>query len=151
MPTNKKGLLIVIIVIVVVVLAAAGYYFIIKKAAKPIVWDGSYKMTGALTCKGNFPGLTTVPMDTTVVVSNNKIVDQPIAKSFDIDRHGKATEIVEQTTTNGVTSDAKADYQFYKEGNAYKFTADGTVNISATQNGQKYSSTCSGTITGVKQ
>jgi hypothetical protein len=151
MPTNKKGLLIPIIVIVVIALAVAAYFFIIKKAAKPIVWDGSYKMTGTLTCTGNFPGLTTVPMDTTVIVSNNKIVDESIAKSFDIDKHGKATEIIEQATNNGVTSDAKAGFQFYKEDNAYKFTADGTVNISATQNDQKYSSTCSGTVTGVKQ
>ena len=151
MPANKKGLLILIIVIIVVVLAVVGYYFIIKKGAKPIVWDGSYKMSGALTCTGNFPGLTTVPMDTTVVVSSNKIVDQSIGKNFDIDKHGKATEIVDQTTTNGVTTDARADYQFYKEGNTYKFTATGTLNISATQNGQKYSSTCSGTVPGVKQ
>jgi len=143
--------LILIIVIVVVVLAAAGYYFIIKKVAKPIVWDGSYQMTGNLPCTGNFPNLTSIPMNSTFNVKDNKIEEPSLGKSFDIDKYGKATEIVGPTTSNGVTSDAKADYQFYKEGNAYKFTANGTVNISATQNGQKYSSTCSGTVTGVKQ
>lgn len=151
MPNNKKGLTILIIVIVILALAAAGYFFIIKKAAKPIVWDGYYKMTGTLNCTGNFPNLTTMPMDTTVVVSSNKLVDQSINKSFDIDKHGKVTETIDEATNNGVTSDAKAEYQFYKEGDVYKFTAEGVVHISAEQNGQDYASTCSGTIAGVKQ
>jgi hypothetical protein len=90
-------------------------------------------------------------MDTTVVVSSNSLVDQSINQSFDIDKHGKVTEIVGQTTNNGVTTDAKVDYQFSKEGDIYKFIAEGVVHLNAEQNGQSYSSTCSGTISGVKQ
>lgn len=150
----KKELLIPIIVIIVVVLGVAGYFFIFKNLlAKPIVWDGSYKMTGTLTCEGDFPNLTTIPMDTTVVVSGNKIVEQVggVTKSFEIDKHGKATELIESTTSGGVTAGGKADYQFLKEGDNYKFTAKGTVDMSTTQSGKTYSSTCSGTVNGVKQ
>ena len=148
----KKGLLILVI-IVIAALVVAGYYFLIKKAAKPIVWDGSYKMTGSLTCTGNIPNLTTIPMDTTVTVSGNKIVEelQGTLKSFDIDKHGKATETIEPTTNNGVTTSGKADYQFYQEGGVYKFTATGTIDVSGTKDSTIYSSTCSGTVTGIKQ
>lgn len=153
MPNNKKGLSILIIVIIVIALGVAGYYFIIKKAINPIVWDGSYKMTGNLTCEGNIPNLTTIPMTSTVIVSNNKIIEQvgTAVKSFDIDKHGKATEIIESTTNNGVTVGGKADYQFYQEGGAYKFTANGALDMSTTKDGITYSSICSGAITGIKQ
>jgi len=147
---KKKSLLISIIVIVAIALGGAGYYFIVTKAAKPVVWDGSYKMTGDLACKGNFPNLTTIPMNTTITVSSNKIIDEATNKSFDIDKKGKATEIIQQTS-NGVSADIRADYQFYQEKGVDKFTANGTVNMSATQNNTKYSSTCSGPVTGVKQ
>jgi len=149
----KKGLPIVLIVIVIAALGVAGYYFIIKKTAKPIIWDGSYKMEGSLTCTGNFPNLTTIPMTSIVAVSSNKIVEQvgETQMSFDIDKNGKATEIIEPTTNQGVTASGKADYQFYEEDGVYKFTAEGTTEISMTQDGKTYSSTCSGTVSGVKQ
>ncbi len=152
MQKSKKGLLIVIIVIIIAALAVGGYYFIIKKAAKPVIWDGSYKMTGNLVCEGDIPGLSAMPMDTTVTVSSNKIVEQiqQTVKNFDIDKHGKATEIAQQTG-NGVTTDIKADYQFYQESGAYKFDATGTAGISVTKDGKTYSSTCSGAAKGVRQ
>ncbi len=153
MQKSKKSLLIVIIVIIIVALGAGGYYFfVIKKAVEPIIWDGSYKMTGTLACKGDIPGLDTMPMDTTVIVSSNKIVEQiqQTVKNFDIDKHGKATEIAQQTG-NGVTTDIKADYQFYQESGAYRFDATGTAGISVTKDGKTYSSTCSGAAKGVRQ
>lgn len=149
----KKGLPIVLLVIIIVALGVAGYYFLIKKTAEPIIWDGSYKMTGSLACEGDFPNLTTIPMNSTVLVSNNKIVEQvgETVKNFDIDKHGKATEIIEPITNQGVTASGKADYKFYQEGNAYKFTANGVVDMSTTKSGKTYSSTCSGTVAGIKQ
>ncbi|MDD4989780.1 MAG: hypothetical protein PHW31_00490 [Candidatus Pacebacteria bacterium] len=152
MQKSKKSLLIVIIVIIIVSLGAGGYYFIIKKAAKPIIWDGTYKMTGNLACKGDIPGLSAIPMDTTVSVTSNKIVEQiqQTLKSFDIDKHGRATEIAQQTGS-GVTTDIKADYQFYMEDGAYKFNATGTASISAVKDDKTYTSTCSGTAKGVRQ
>ncbi len=152
MSTNKKGSWILIVVIVIVALGIAGYYLLFKKAAEPIIWDGTYKMTGTLTCEGNFPGLTTVPMDTTITVLNNKVMDQETDKTltFDIDKHGKASETI-QLSQNGVDTTVKADYQFSKEDDVYKFAANGVVDLSATKDGQTYSSTCSGPVTGIKQ
>lgn len=143
----------VLIVIIIVALGVAAYFFLIKKPAEPIIWDGSYKMEGSLACTGNFPNLTIIPMNSTVTVSNNKIVEQigESVKNYDIDKHGKATEIIEPTTSQGVTASGKADYQFYVEDGVYKFTAEGAMEISATQNNTTYSSTCSGTVTGIKQ
>lgn len=148
MQTNKKSLLISIIVIIA--LGAAGYYFVIKKAAKPIIWDGSYKMVGNLPCTGDFPNLTAIPMNSVFSVSSNKIQEPSLGKSFDIDKNGKATETAQQTQ-NGISTDIKADYQFYEENGIYKFTATGTLNLSTTKDGKTYSSTCTGTITGDKQ
>ncbi len=144
---------IISIVIIIVALGVAGYYLFIKEPAEPIIWDGSYKMDGSLTCTGNFPNLTTIPMNANVTVSDNKIIDQigTVVKSFVIDKHGKATEIIDPSTSQGVTASGKADYQFYVEDGVYKFTAEGAMEISATQNNTTYSSTCSGTITGIKQ
>ncbi len=148
----KKTLLIVV-AIVIVLLLVAGYFFIIKKPATPIVWDGNYKMEGVLNCTGNFPNLTSIPMSSILTVSNNKIVEQFQGQtlSFDIDKHGKATEIIPSTTNQGATASGKADYQFSNKGGVYGFTAVGRMDISATQNGTTYSSTCTGDITGVKQ
>ena len=142
--------MILVIVIIVVALGVAGYFFVFKKAPKPIVWDGTYQMTGDLACEGNFPGLTTVPMNSTFAVSNNNIMEPTVNKIYPIDKNGKATETFQQTT-NGVTTDVKASYQFYDEGGVYKFTADGAVTLSATKDGQALSSVCTGTITGAKQ
>jgi len=150
MPNNKKGLLIFIIVIVVIALGAAGYYFLVMKAAKPVVWDGTYKMAGDLTCKGNFPGLTTVPMNSTFVVSNNNIMEPTVGKIYPIDKKGQAIEVFQQTV-NGATTEVRADYQFSKEGDVYKFTANGSITLSATKDGQALSSICTGTITGDRQ
>lgn len=147
---NKKSLLISIIVIVVIALGAAAYYFIFMKNAKPIVWDGSYSMTGTLKCEGNFPNLTEIPMNTTITVSDNKIVDEQANKSFAINKKGKATEAIQQTQ-NGVNVDVRADYQFYQEKGVDKFTANGTVNMNATASSTAYSSTCNGALTGAKQ
>lgn len=152
---DKKSLLISIIVIVLI---AAAYYFIFMKNAEPIVWDGSYKMTGNLKCTGNFPNLTEIPMDTIITVSDNKIVDEQADKSFAIKqswlyplvKKSKATESIQQTQ-NGVSVDVKADYQFYQEKSVNKFTANGTVNMSVTASSTTYSSACSGALTGVKQ
>lgn len=147
----KKNLWIYIVAIIVVLaLAAAAYYFLVIKAAKPIVWDGTYNMAGTLTCKGNIPNLTTIPMSSTISVSNNILTDPDVKETFAIDKNGKATEVFQQTA-NGVTTAVKADYQFFKEGDAYKFTADGSVTLSATKNGQAFSSVCTGIITGAKQ
>lgn len=144
---------IVLILIIVIVLAAAGYYFFIKEPAEPIIWDGSYHMTGTLTCEGNFPNLTTIPLDSIVVVSNNKIIEQvgDTVQNFDIDKRGRATEIIEPTTNQGVTVSGKATYKFYQEDGVYKFTGEGTTEVSATQGDTTYSSTCSGTVAGIKQ
>jgi hypothetical protein len=149
----KKNFLIFIIVIIIVAVGVAGYYFIIKKTVRPVVWDGFYKMTGNLTCEGNFPNLTTIPMSSTVTVSNNKIVEQvgETVKSFAIDKHGKATELIEPTKSGDVTAGGKADYQFYEEDGAYKFTSDGAVDMSTVKSGKTYSSTCKGTVSGIKQ
>lgn len=149
----KKQPLIILIVIIIVALGAAGYYFIIKKPAKPIIWDGSYKMDGSLACTGNFPNLTTLPMTSDVTVSSNKITDQiqGTTKSFEIDKHGKATEIIDSMESQGVTGSGKAEYQFYQEKGVYKLTSKGTMELSATKSGKAYSSTCSGTVTGVKR
>jgi len=146
----KKGILIFSIVIIVIVLVAVGYFFFFKKIAKPIVWDGAYTMTGSLPCTGNFPNLTAIPMNTTFTVSSNKILEPTVGKSYDIDKDGKATETIEQTQ-NGVTAKVKADYQFSKEGDVYKFTANGVMDMSTTKDGKILSSTCTGTVTGVKQ
>ena len=150
MPKNKKGLLILIIVIVVIALGAAGYYFIVMKAAKPIVWDGTYKMAGDLACQGNFPGLTTIPMNSTFAVSNNNIMEPTVGKIYPIDKKGKAIEIFQQTA-NGATTEVRADYLFYEEGGIFKFTADGSITLSGTKDGQALSSICTGTITGDRQ
>lgn len=147
---KKKVLLIVIILIVVAALGVAGYYAWTQNFFQPIVWDGSYKMTGTLTCQGNFPGLTTVPMDTTITVSSNKIVDETSGKSFDINKSGKSTEIIQQTQS-GTSADVKADFQFYQEKGIKKFTANGVVNMSTDKTNGNYASTCSGTVTGIKQ
>jgi hypothetical protein len=142
-----------IVVIIIVLAAAAYYYFFIKEPAEPIIWDGSYKMTGTLTCEGNFPNLTTIPMDSTVVVTNNKIVEQigDTVQNFDIDKRGRATEIIDPVTNQGVTVSGKATYKFYIEDGVYKFTGEGTTEVSATQNETTYASTCSGTVVGIKQ
>ena len=142
--------MILVIVIVVIALGAAGYFFIFKKAPKPIVWDGTYKMAGDLTCQGNFPGLTTVPMNSTFAVSNNNIMEPTVNKIYAIDKNGKATETFQQTA-NGATTEVRADYQFYEEGGVYKFTATGAVTLSDTKDGQALSSVCTGTITGDRQ
>ena len=149
MEKSKKSL-IVSIVIVVIVIAAAIYYFGVLQVAKPIVWDGSYKMTGDLPCTGNFPNLTTVPMDSTFTVSNNKIQEPTLGKSFDIDKNGKAVEAA-QATNGGINTDIKADYQFYQENGVSKFTANGSITLGAVKDGTTYSSTCAGVITGNKQ
>lgn len=148
--TNKKNLWISVVVIVIIALGVAGYYFYSKKMAKPIVWDGSYKMVGNLACKGNFPNLTTIPMDTTFTVSSNNIMEPSISKSFAIDKKGKSTEAFQQTQS-GVTTDVKADYQFLDEGGLHKFTAEGVVTLSTVKSGKTLSSVCSGTISGAKQ
>lgn len=154
MPAKKNGLLILIIIIVIAALVGAGYYFfVMKKPAEPIVWDGSYQMSGELTCEGDIPNITTIPMTTTVTVSSNKIIEQlgGTSVSFDIDKDGKATEVIEPTTNNGVTTSGQVNYQFYQEGGTYKFTSTGSMDISTTQGGKTYSSTCGGTIIGTKQ
>lgn len=147
---NKKNSLIYI-AIIIIILGAAGYYFFIRKPAEPIVWDGTYTMAGNLACEGNFPGLTTVPMNSSFAVSNNNIMEPTINKIYPIDEDGKSTEAFEQTA-NGVTTKVNADYQFYEEDGTYKFTADGAVTLSGTdKTGKALSSTCTGTITGAKQ
>lgn len=145
----KKGLLISIIIIVVIGLGG-GIYYLYTKVAKPVVWDGSYKMTGNLDCTGNFPNLTSIPMDTTITVSSNKVVDEATNQNFDINKEGKVTETIKQTQS-GITADIKADYQFYQEKGVNKFTANGTIIMSTTQNNTDYFSTCTGLLTGVKQ
>jgi hypothetical protein len=145
----KKTLLILAIVIVVVALGAGGWYYF---GAKKVVWDGTYQMTGVMACEGNIPNLTSIPMDTTLLVVGNKIVDQ--SKTFDIDAGGKAKEIMSlpaSAATNGVSTDLDADYQFYKQGDVYKFTGNGTVILSVTSAGKDYSSTCTGDVSGVRQ
>jgi flagellar basal body-associated protein FliL len=149
-PNKKKLWVYIVVAIVVVILIAAGYYFLVIKAAKPIVWDGTYKMTGNLTCTGNIPNLTTVPMDSTFAVSNNNIIEPTIGKIYAIGKNGKASENFQQTA-NGQTTDVKASYQFYEEGSALKFTADATITLDTTQNGKDFSSVCVGAITGAKQ
>jgi len=153
MKKNKNLLIIIIAVIVILVLLGLGYYFMTQNTAKPIVWDGAYKMSGNLPCKGNIPNLSTIPMDSTVNITSNKIIDEinGEVKSFDIDNKGKAIEIIESMAAGGVTTSGKADYQFAIEGGVYKFTAQGTITVSTTQGGKTYSSTCAGTITGTKQ
>ena len=128
----------------------AGYYFYSKKIAKPIVWDGSYKMVGNLACEGNFPNLTNVPMDTNFTVSSNNIMEPSINKSFPIDKNGKSTEIFQQTQ-NEASTDVKTDYQFLNEGGLYKFTAEAVVTLSTIKSGKTLSSICTGTIAGDKQ
>lgn len=162
MPNNKKGLLIFIIIIAVIALGAAGYYFIAKKAPEPVtkpivkpvtnpgVWDGTYKMTGNLACKSNIPDLSALPIDSTLTVSNDNIIEPAVNKVFAIDKNGKAAEAFQQTA-NGETTDVKANYQFYEEGGINKFTADSAVALSATKDGQALSANCTGTITGAKQ
>ena len=155
MQTSKKGLWILILVIIIVALGAAGYYYFVMRktttpAATAVVWDGTYTMTGSLPCTGNIPNLTAIPMNSTFAVANNKIMEPTIGKSFDIDSRGKATETLQQTNS-GVTTNVTANYQFYQEGSAYKFTGTGKVDLSTTQNGQTYSSSCSGSVTGAKQ
>lgn len=148
----KKDQLIILIVIVIVALGAAAYYFTVGKA-EPTVWDGSYQMDGTLACEGNFPNLTTIPMNTDVTVSGNKIIDQfgEEVKNFEIDKRGRATEVIEAFTAQGITTSGEINFQFYKEDGVYKFTSTGSMTISTTQSGQTYSSTCSGTVVGVKQ
>ena len=147
MKINKKELLILAIIIIAA-LGARGYYLV--KNSKPVVWDGTYTMTGTLTCEGNFPNLATIPMNTTIIVSGNKIVDEQTGKNFDIDGRGKATQS-EEMTNQDITTKVTADYKFSKAGDAYKYTANGAIDISTTQNGTDYSSTCTGILTGVKQ
>ena len=145
----KKTLLILAIVIMIVALGLGCWYYF---GAKKVVWDGTYKMTGTLACEGNIPNLTSIPMDTTLLVVSNKIVDQ--SKTFDIGADGKAKELISipaSAATNGVATSLDADYQFYKQGDAYKFTGSGSVILSVTSAGKDYSSTCNGDVSGVKQ
>src|SRR3989339_315933 len=140
---SKRGWWIyTVVAIVVIALGIAGYYFYFKKIAKPIIWDGSYKMVGNLACNGNFPNLTSVPMDTTFTVSSNNIMEPSISKSYPIDKDGKSTESFQQTQSE-VTTDVKADYQFYNESGIYKFTAEAVLTLSTTdKSGKALSSTC---------
>lgn len=131
-----------------IVLAVAAYFMF--RNTTPIVWDGTYTMVGNLTCTGNFPNLTTIPMNTTISVSGNKIVDETTGNSFDIDKRGKVTEI-EEMTQQDITTKVTANYKFSKSGDTYKYAADGTVEISTTQDGISYVSKCTGPLTGVKQ
>ncbi|MBI5072171.1 hypothetical protein HZB93_04815 [Candidatus Falkowbacteria bacterium] len=149
---KNKVLLVVITVIIMAGLGVAGYYYAMtQNFFQPTAWDGYYKMAGTLTCQGDFPGLTTIPMDgSNTTVSSNKIIDDSSGKSFDIDKSGKATEILKETQ-NETSSDVKADYQFYQEEGVKKFSANGVVKMDTTRGKENYSSTCSGTITGVKQ
>jgi len=154
MESGKKNKLILTIVIVIVVLGAVAYYYLVEKKAEAIVWDGTYQMAGNLTCEGNIPNLTTIPMTSTLTVTNNKIVEefQGEVKNFQIDKRGKATETIEPTDFgNGVTASGEGTYQFSKKGDAYKFTAEITMDVGAAVAGQTYSSTCSGPITGARQ
>jgi len=145
---NKKGLLILAIVIIMAALGAVIYFLL--KNNKPIVWDGNYTMTGDLACTGNFPNLTAIPMNTIITVSGNKIVDEQTGNSFDIDKRGRVTQI-EEMTTQGITTKITAVYKFSKTGDTYKYTADGTADISTTQNGTDYVSKCTGVLNGAKQ
>jgi hypothetical protein len=146
----KKIILIIVVIIVLAGLGVGGYFLWTNVLAKPIVWDGTYKETGTLNCQGNFPNLTTVPIDSTTTVKDNQIVEEKEGKSFPIDKNGRATEEM-QFTENGLTTTVTAHYQFVKEGDTYKFTATGSATLSATQDNKTYSSTCSGTTNGVKQ
>ncbi len=149
---KNKVLLVVITVIIMAGLGAGGYYYAMtQNFFQPTVWDGYYKMAGTLTCQGNFPNLTTIPMDSSsTTVSSNKIIEESSGKSFDIDQFGKVTETM-QETQNGTSTEVKADYQFYEEEGIKKFSANGSVKMETAEGKNKYSSTCSGTITGVKQ
>lgn len=148
---KNKVTLIIVVVVIMAALGAAGYYYAMtQNFFQPTAWDGVYKMTGNLACQGNFPGLTTVPMDSNIYVSSNKIFDETTEKSFEIDKSGKATETIQQTD-NGTSADVKADFQFYEEGGIKKFSANGVVKMSTDKANGDYASTCSGTVTGVKQ
>jgi len=151
----KKSLLIILVVVIIVVLGGLVYYFMSRNTAEAIIWDGSYKMDGSLTCTGDVPNLTTVPMNTNVTVSDNKIIDQiqNTVKSFAIDRDGKAMESIEPMDMGqGVTVSGTANYQFSQEDGVYKFTADSTMQFELVKDATTtYSSTCSGSVTGVKQ
>jgi flagellar basal body-associated protein FliL len=155
MANSKNSLVVVIIIIIIAALCGAGYYFLVlkKPAEEPIVWDGAYQMAGELTCEGDIPNLTTIPMNTVVTVSSNKIIEQfqGTTESFEIDEQGKATESVGPTDIGGITTTIQVNYQFYQEEGVYKFTATGAMDMSVVKDGKTYSSTCSGTITGIKQ
>jgi hypothetical protein len=141
---NKK-LLLSLIIVIVFIGVASWYYLHMKKA---VVWDGTYQMTGSLACTGNIPGLTSVPMDTDIIIVSNKIVDQKTGKTFDVGRNGKAKEAIE-LTENGMTTAVDVDYQFYQEEKVNKFTASGLVSLSASKDGKDYFATCTGDTTGV--
>ncbi|MDD5145693.1 MAG: hypothetical protein PHF44_02535 [Candidatus Pacebacteria bacterium] len=149
---NKKILLVLLIVVVVAGLGAGGYYYL-KMNAKPIIWDGTYQMSGNLNCTGNYPNLTTIPMTSDVTVIGNKVVDQVAGNTmtFAIDKKGVAKEVMPEMTSNGITISGDVDYQFYQEDGANKFTANGSMTMSVVQSGVTYSSVCAGTILGVKK
>jgi len=148
---KSKALVVIIMVIIMTGLGVGGYYYAMtQNFFQPIAWDGVYKMTGNLACQGTFPGLTTVPMDSNTYVSSNKIIEETTGDSFAIDQFGKVTETMQQDQ-EGTSVDVKADYQFYEENGMKKFSANGVVKMSTDKANGNYASTCSGTVTGVKQ
>lgn len=120
---------------------------------KTIVWDGTYTAKGTLECEGNIPNLTSMPIDSTTTVIGNQLVEQLQGKTmnFAIDKDGKAIEILEPTVISGITAGGTTIYQFYQEDGVNKYTATTVSDISVTKSGKTYSSTCTGTVEGVKQ
>ncbi len=148
---KNNGILVIVVVVIMAALGAAGYYYAMtQNFFQPTVWDGVYKMTGNLTCQGTFPGLTAIPMDSNIYVSSNKIIDETTDKRFDIDQSGKAAETMQQVQ-EGTSADVKADFQFYEEDGIKKLSANGVVKMTTDKANGNYSSTCSGTVIGVKQ
>ena len=158
-PKKKNSWVYIVVIIVVVLLAAAGYYFLIRKAANPIVWDGTYRITGSMACTGNVPKMpSTIPVNEDLSVVNNAVVDTAgnfgtAGKTYPIDSQAKVSLILNQSSDNqGVTQTAtgQMDFEFYKEGDALKARGHYSTDITIVKGAENYSANCVGDVSGAK-
>lgn len=158
MKYNRGFSKIVIMVIIAVVLIAAGAEYYMIKNPK-IIWDGTYRVTGSMSCTGNIPQMpSAIPIDENLSVVNNAALDTagnfgPAGKTYPIDNKAQVTLTVNQSNNNqGVTQavNGRMSFQFYKEGDALKVRSNYSTDITIAKGEQNYSGHCAGDVSGIK-
>ena len=120
-----------------------------KITTQTMMWDGDYRVVGTLVCAGAIPGMGSLPVDVVVEVKNNMMNG-----NVPINSQGKVSFSINQTQTiDGVpiTMAGKTSYQFFKDGNTLKASGNSSVVVSGTAMGETRSSTCEGSVNGIKQ